>query len=166
MIKVASSIFEVFLLAIFYSCSPTTDKKQNAKLDTASNGNSTLGLIDSTLLASTLTSSSLDFGMDKGKLNKNSQTLDLTYQGIMCTCAQWAETKDSRMHQQEPFYLEPADSSITNAQDFYDGRHLPRIKVTGSFYQKEGYPKDYNPLKGSPRPAKVFRYFRISEIRR
>ncbi|MFM2363855.1 MAG: hypothetical protein RLZZ316_2757, partial [Bacteroidota bacterium] len=47
----------------------------------------------------------------------------------------------------------------------YDGTNIPlRISVTGQFYSKQGYPANYFPTKGDPKPAKVFRYDKIKII--
>ena len=61
--------------------------------------------------------------------------------------------------------MEPANISLINADTLFDGNHLPvRISAKGQFYLREGYPKNYRALKGSPKPTKVFRYTEIKII--
>jgi hypothetical protein len=99
------------------------------------------------------------FNIDKGKLSGKRLTLEVIYGAIGCTCAQWSEAKyiDDVFNRTE-FFLEPANPSLIDADTLFKGDNFPGILVTGRFYLKEGYPKNYRPAKGSPNPARVFRY--------
>jgi len=103
------------------------------------------------------------FNIDKGNLSGHTMTLDVSFGAISCTCAQWSETKYAEYPGKRiQFYLEPANTSLINADTLFDGNNLPvRVLVAGQFYSKDGYPKDYHPAKGSPDPARVFRYTKI-----
>jgi hypothetical protein len=104
--------------------------------------------------------------VDKGGLNGQTKSLDVSYAAIMCTCPQWFETKYANDTSKiERFYLEPASDKVISTNTLYDGTNLPlRVSVTGQFYSKKGYPANYFPTKGDPEPAKVFRYDRIKII--
>jgi len=103
------------------------------------------------------------FNIDKGKLSKKILTLDVLFGAISCTCAQWSETKYSKtIKNSNEFFLEPANTSLVNADTLFNGTNFPiRLSLTGQFYSKEGFPKNYRPTKGSPYPARVFRYTKI-----
>jgi len=106
------------------------------------------------------------FNIDKGSLSNKTQTLDLSFGAIACTCAQWSESKLEKKQNKEYIFLEPSNNKLKNADDLFDGIHLPvRILVTGRFYTKKGFPKNYRPAKGAPSPAKVFKYTRLKVIR-
>ena len=106
------------------------------------------------------------FNVDKGNLIGKIVTLDVGYGAIECTCAQWSETKYSNsMNNRPEFFLEPANPSLINADALYKGDKLGiRVLVTGQFYAKKGFPKNYYPVKGDPAPARVFRYSKIKVI--
>jgi len=109
---------------------------------------------------------SLKYLVDKGGLNGKTKTLDVSYAAIMCTCPQWFETKYAKDTSKfEEFYLEPSSDKVISANTLYNGTNIPlRVSVTGQFYSKKGYPANYFPAKGDPKPAKVFRYDRIQII--
>jgi hypothetical protein len=103
------------------------------------------------------------FNIDKGKLAKKTVTLDVLFGNISCECAQWAEAKYSNdPENRKNFFLEPASPSLINADTLFNGNNFPiRLLVTGQYYSKEGFPKNYRPAKGAADPAKVFRYTKI-----
>lgn len=95
------------------------------------------------------------------------KTLDVSYGVISCPCAQWFETnlKKDTNTDNKYFYLEPANPTLINADTLFNGEYLPvRVSVTGQFCTKKGYPKNYFPLKGDPKPARVFQYNNIEII--
>lgn len=105
--------------------------------------------------------------MDKGALNGQRITLDVSYAVQSCTCPQWFETKEKKPFNEdvEYFYLETASSKITHADTLFNGINIPiQISVTGQFYLKKGYPANYFPTKGDPEPARVFRFDKIKII--
>ena len=112
---------------------------------------------------------SAKFRIDKGVLDGKIEKLDISYAAIMCPCAQWFETKlaDDTSIDIEYFYVEPASPKLINADTLFNGERFPvRVLVTGQFYSKVGYPRDFFPSKGDPKPAKVFRYNKIEIVQR
>lgn len=99
--------------------------------------------------------------------SKKDITLTLSYHAVSCSCAKWSETRFAdQSEQKEYIYLERGDLELLNADDLWDGEHLPlQIEVTGTFVSKKGYPKDFNAGKENPEPAKVFRYNKIRVIK-
>lgn len=93
-------------------------------------------------------------------------TLTLSYNAIGCTCAQWSETNSTSDTTKEYYYLEPADATLTNADKLFDGNNLPlQIQVTGQIVSYSGYPTGFNPPKGEPKAATVFRYTQIKILK-
>ena len=97
---------------------------------------------------------------------KNDTTLNLSYNAISCTCAQWSATKSiTDTGKREYVYLEPANDKLINADELYKGNNLPiQIQVTGQIVSYAGYPTGYNPTKGNPKAETVFRYTKIKVI--
>lgn len=97
---------------------------------------------------------------------KDDTTINLTYNAIDCTCAQWSYTSStSDAGKREYVYLEPANNKLINADKLFNGLNLPlEIQLTGQIVSSAGYPKGYNPKKGSPEPGTVFRYTKIKVI--
>lgn len=90
------------------------------------------------------------------------QTLSVVYGAIGCTCAQWSKiNSNGRPGEQEYFYLERANDKLPDADTLFNGKNLPRLLITGYFITYSGYPQNYNPAKGGPDPAKVFRYEKL-----
>jgi hypothetical protein len=109
------------------------------------------------------------FLIDKGALVGRIERLKSSYAGISCPCPDWYETKnaDKEGDLKEHLYLEPANTSLIQADTLFNGEYFPVIiSVTGQFYNKEGYPKNYFATKGDPKPARVFRYSAIEIIQR
>ncbi len=107
--------------------------------------------------------------VDKGDLDGQIKTLHVSYGVQSCTCPQWFETKKQKPFNEgvEYFYLESANSNLTQADTLFNGINIPlRISVTGQFYKKKGYPANYFPTKGNPKPARVFRYDKIQVLER
>lgn len=105
--------------------------------------------------------------IDKGAFTGRIEKLDVSYDAIACPCANWFEAKNANKEGdlKEHFYLEPSDPSLIQADTLFNGEFLPvRILVSGQFYRKQGYPKNYFPTKGDPKPARVFCYNKIEII--
>ena len=106
--------------------------------------------------------------VDKGKLTGQTQTIDVSYAVIGCTCPQWFETKnvqDDSVNGRQYFYLEPASSNLISADTLFNGTNIPiRLLLSGQYYSNKGYPANYFPAKGDPEPSKVFRYNKIKVI--
>lgn len=97
---------------------------------------------------------------------KEDTTLNLSYNAIGCTCAQWSDTKPTSDTTREYYYLEPANDKLINADKLWKGDNLPlQVQVTGQIVSYTGYPTGYNPAKGDPKPATVFRYTKIRVLK-
>lgn len=98
---------------------------------------------------------------------KDDTTLNLSYNAIACTCAQWSDTKSiADTAQREYFYLEPANDKLINADKLYNGNNLPiQVQVTGKIISYSGYPTGFNPTKGDPKAEIVFRYTKIKVLK-
>lgn len=97
---------------------------------------------------------------------KDDTTLNLSYNAIECACAQWTETKKASDTTREYYFLEPANDNLINADKLWTGKNLPlQIQVTGQIVSYAGYPTGYNPAKGDPKPATVFRYTKIKVLK-
>jgi hypothetical protein len=93
---------------------------------------------------------------------KDDTMLNLSYNAIECSCAQLTETKKTSDTTREYYFLEPANDKLINADRLWQGDNLPlQIQVTGQIVSYAGYPTGYNPAKGDPKPATVFRYTKI-----
>ncbi len=96
------------------------------------------------------------------------ETLFLNYNAIACTCAQWSDSKiDKRDAGKKAYYwLEPADKNLMDADQLFDGTHLPvKIRVTGQVMTEKGFPKNKNLGKVNENEAgKVFRYTKIEVL--
>ncbi|GAB2833533.1 hypothetical protein GCM10027043_39440 [Ferruginibacter profundus] len=104
---------------------------------------------------------------EKLKPHIRNQTFTVSYGLTGCTCAQWLKTiSNAKPFKKELFYLERANEKLVDADTLFKGSSLPKISVTGYFISDKAYPKNYNPSKGSPDPAKVFRYEKIKIISR
>ena len=94
-------------------------------------------------------------------------TIKVSYAAIECDCPQWFEDKYSNIPFLEGvdfFYLEPNKKNLTNANDLWDGKHLPlTLEVKGRFTKEKGLPITYR-TKGTPERAKIFFYDSIKII--
>lgn len=150
--------YSIIILLIFSICSCVDSTKKTESVVKSKR-------LDTTFLPDSFAKrdDTASFNINKGNLTGKSLTLDVLFGAISCTCAQWFEAKYSNdADSRNEFFLEPADPSLVNADTLFTGNNLPiRLSVTGQFYSKEGYPKNYRPAKGSPDPARVFRYTKI-----
>ena len=97
---------------------------------------------------------------------KDDTTLNLFYNAIACTCAQWSDTKSISDTTREYYFLEPANDKLINADKLWNGDNIPlQIQVTGQIVSYAGYPTGYNPTKGNPKAEMVFRYTKIKVIK-
>jgi hypothetical protein len=104
--------------------------------------------------------------MDIDYPKKNDTVLNLTYNFIECTCAQWSNTNSTSDTTKEYYFLEPANDKLINADKLWKGDNIPlQIQVTGQIVSYEGYPTGYNPIKGKPKAEMVFRYTKIKVIK-
>lgn len=98
---------------------------------------------------------------------KDDTTLNLSYNAIACTCAQWSNTKFVNQPDKGDYiYLERANNKLTDADNLWQGDNLPlQIQVTGQYVDEVGFPTGFNPAKGNPEPARVFRYIKIKVLK-
>jgi hypothetical protein len=94
-------------------------------------------------------------------------TITVSYAAIECGCPQWFETKFKNvqfLEHVERFYLEPVSKDLINANDLWDGEHLPlTVKITGRFSKEKTSPKTYH-TKGIPENARIFWYDKITVV--
>lgn len=102
----------------------------------------------------------------KNEVTGKTITITVSYSAIECGCAQWFETKFENvkfLEGVERFYLEPTDASLLNANDLWDGEHLPlTVKVTGRFSKGKETPISYH-IKGAPEKARIFWYEKVND---
>jgi len=85
--------------------------------------------------------------------------ITVAYGAVACTCAQWVIYPTQN---REYIYLERTNKRLIDANDLWDGAHLPLLlKLTGSFYKNKGIPPNYREVKGSPDSARIFKYRKI-----
>jgi hypothetical protein len=103
----------------------------------------------------------------KNKFTGKTITITVSYAAIACGCAHWFETKYVNvkfLEGVERFYLEPTDTSLLNANDLWDGEHLPlTLKLTGRFSKEKEIPPTYQ-IKDEPEKARIFWYDRITVV--
>lgn len=103
----------------------------------------------------------------KHELSDKSITITVSYAAIECGCPQWFETrfKDVEfLEDVERFYLEPTGKELVNANDLWDGEHLPlTLKITGRFSKEKGIPITYH-SKGVLEKARIFWYNNITVL--
>lgn len=98
--------------------------------------------------------------------SKDDTTLNLSYNAIECTCAQWSDTESKSDTGREYYFLEPANDKLINADKLWKGNNIPlQIQVTGQIVSYAGYPTGYNPTKSNPKAEMVFRYTKIKVIK-
>lgn len=94
-------------------------------------------------------------------------TISVSYAAIECGCPQWFETRFSTVEfldGVERFYLEPVSEDLINANDLWDGVHLPlTVKITGRFSRQKEVPGKFR-TKGIPEKARIFRYEKITVV--
>lgn len=104
-----------------------------------------------------------NFNTDKGQLTDKEITIQVKDMFFACDCARWINTEtldslykaDIDVLDKHCFYIEPDNNSLELPDTL--GYFNDIIEIKGSFYEKEGYPKDYSSDQ-NPDPAKVFRY--------
>ncbi len=94
-------------------------------------------------------------------------TLTFNYSNISCPCAQWAESKfngEKGCDKRVQTYLEPANDSI---EKLIKVDNFPfKVRVTGEYVSKKGYPKDFKQTKGFAEPAPVFKVYKTKVLKR
>lgn len=107
------------------------------------------------------------FDSSKNELSDKTVTITFSYAAIECGCPQWFETKNNDvkfLEGVERFYLEPTSKDLKNANDLWDGEHLPlTLKVTGRFSKEKELPATYH-TKGEPEKARIFWYDKITIV--
>lgn len=107
---------------------------------------------------------------NKGGLEDKIKTLELTYIAWACDCANWSTDENLERYSEnigdtlasKSIFIEPANNSLKLPDTL--GYSNDRIKFTGQFYNKIGFPKDYNSFQ-DPDKARVFRYTKYEVIR-
>jgi len=106
-------------------------------------------------------------GSSNNELSGKTITIIVSYAAIACGCPQWFETKFEKikfLEGVERFYLEPVSKDLINANNLWDGEHLPlTVKITGRFSKEKASPITYH-TKGMPENARIFWYDKITVI--
>ena len=152
--KILKNIFRIALLILtLNSCGQTKNVKQ---IETEIPKNQSEKNITKLITDST------------NKLSNKVEKLELEYTVWGCVCPQWIKSDDNynsdstKNYYNLHFYIEPKEDELELPIYFDAFRH--RIKLKGSFYEKEDYPK--GSVEGEePMPkAKVFQYTEIKVI--
>lgn len=102
------------------------------------------------------------------RLTGTVETLAVKYVVGDCVCPDWMETNNkkggvkTKKKAQLPFYIEPADNSLTLPIYFDAYRH--QLNITGQFYEKAGYPQGTAEPEASQPKARVFRYTSLAVV--
>ena len=104
---------------------------------------------------------------NKGGLQKEVHTLELSYIAWACDCANWATEEDMAAFDgdslaERSVFIEPANKELELPDTL--GYNNDLIRFTGSFYREKGYPKGYSSFQ-NPEKARVLRYTRYEVIR-
>lgn len=104
---------------------------------------------------------------NKGGLDGNLQTLELTHITWACDCANWVTDEDMKLYSgndlaKASIYIEPANSLLELPDTI--GYNNDRLKFTGQFYELEGFPTGYSSIE-NPDKARVFQYTEYEVIR-
>lgn len=103
----------------------------------------------------------------KKELSDKKINITVSYAAIACGCPQWFETKYKNvkfLEGVERYYLEPTDTSLLNANNLWDGEHLPlTLKLTGRFSKGKETPPTYH-IKDEPEKARIFWYDKITVV--
>jgi hypothetical protein len=91
-------------------------------------------------------------------------TIEVTYGHVACPCAQWI-IDDKSSDGREYIYVEPANTEVKDAESLLYDYWVVQLKLTGKFYKQPGYPIGYDPVKGNPDPARVFRYSKLKVVK-
>ena len=128
-----------------------------------------IGTADSSKFKATPVVSSKDTVPDSSKKEFSDKTITITvsYAAIECGCPQWFETKFKGvkfLEGVERFYLEPVSKDLINANDLWDGEHLPlTVKVTGRLSKGKEMPITYH-TKGAAEKARIFWYDKMTIV--
>ena len=103
----------------------------------------------------------------KYEFSSKTITITVCYAHIACGCAQWFEKKFKNvkfLNGVERFYLEPVSKDLIDANNIWDGEHLPLcLKITGRFSKEKGLPLSFS-TKDEPEKARIFRYDKIAVV--
>ncbi len=103
------------------------------------------------------------------KLSKNQETISVTYINWACDCADFIKTNeelylnDGSIDKNKLFFLEGEKDKLNlKLSEYIDSNRKKSLKVTGSFYEDLGIPKNYE-LKTPEKPEKalVFKFHKI-----
>ena len=106
-------------------------------------------------------------------LDKKVQTLELQYTAWGCACPNWVTPSDVKEYSgdtaflEHHIYIEPENSSIYNPEN--DSTFKPiddKIVITGQFYILKDYPKGTIETEEYMPKAKVFRYIKITRVKK
>lgn len=94
------------------------------------------------------------------------EVLKFNYGNISCPCAQWAESKfnsEKGINKWVQTYFEAINDSIDKILNI-DSFPL-KVKVTGEYISKSGYPKNFKVGKGKTEPAPVFKVYKVKILK-
>src|SRR5688572_18128192 len=132
-----NTLFYIVTIAVFLGCN---NKNSSIKVPPEKSNESTNGLFSPKSI-------SLE------KLGKTIEYIHVSYAAISCSCAQWVLNPKPKqdLSESEQIFIEPANDSLLNPNNEWDGITLPyEFKLRGSFYTEEGYPENYH-AKGDPK---------------
>ncbi len=103
-------------------------------------------------------------------LDHTVQTIELEYISLPCACAHWAMLSDIKRWEDSSYklaghclFIEPAGTSLELPDTL--GYPADKIRVTGQFYLREGYPRQYLTSEEQLDKARIFRYTKYEVIR-
>jgi hypothetical protein len=146
-------ILSIFLL--LFSCSPNSGTTENETAKRAS--------------APVKMARKKDMSDPSNTLTGKTETLQLCYIVWGCACANWVTPGDLEKYQDKglskhAIFLEPASPELELPPSFDPSLHM--VKVTGQFYVRPDYPKGTEESEEQLNKAKVFRYTKMTVLKR
>ena len=93
------------------------------------------------------------------QLDDTTHKIRVTYIAYGCECANWEVIEDNgtkfKDNDSDDIFLEPTNERVILPDTI--GYNGDIIELTGKFYSKKGFPKDYHSVQ-KPEKARVFQY--------
>ena len=104
-------------------------------------------------------------------LSDKIETIEVSYIAWACDCANWLpiprENPDAEIKDTDCIFIEPATPDLEVPDSYWQGETSEKkVRLTGSYYNTKGIPKEYSFMGMKPDKAKVFRYTKMEVLER